>query len=364
MNIKLNSRVCRKSSVFLAFWSAPKKATLPRKPTVYESQINILEGMSAAILSAAAAPNTWYSRLRRRNHLRGRFARAAEASFSQDNMPPLFDAGVPLEKLPWGSEGSRAVASRTFTYNDGNVALEAYMAWDAEAAAGRPSGGLSGVLVAHTAIGPQEVFIHSCCDALARMGYAALALDLFGTKECIFDKQTRDRILGPLREDRAKYAARVQASYEALCAQPEVDESAGVVGIGFCLGGQAVLDLARAKTASGLRGVVSFHGSLDNPSTLPSPQSSSSSTASVLILHGDDDPFNPPEKLQECARGLKAAGIEYEVHVYGGAKHAFTRPEKTKPEDVESGFGYHPHAAARSWAAARTFMAEVLDGGA
>jgi dienelactone hydrolase len=273
---------------------------------------------------------------------------------------PLFDAGVPLQDLPWGVEGSRrAVASRQFTYHDGDVALEAFFAWDAEAAAGHHSGGLPGVLVAHTAIGPQEVFIHSCCDALARAGYAAFALDLFGTGECVFDKQVRDGILGPLREDRSKYAARVQAGYDAMCAQPEVDESRGVGAIGFCLGGQAVLDLARAKTAPGLKGVVSFHGSLDNPSTLPSPPSSSSS-ASVLILHGDDDPFNPPERMAECTRGLTERGIEYEIHTFGGAKHAFTRPEKTKLEDYASGFGYQPRAAARSWAAARNFLAEVL----
>jgi dienelactone hydrolase len=215
-----------------------------------------------------------------------------------------------------------------------------------------------------TAIGPQEVFIHSCCDALARAGYAAFALDLFGAGECVFDKQVRDGILVPLRENRTEYAARVQAGNDAMSAQPEVEETRGVGGIGFCLGGQAMLDLARAQTASGLRGVVSFHGSLDHPSTLnsppPSSSSSSSSSASVLLLHGDDDPFNPPENLDECTRGLQAAGIEYEVHVYGGAKHAFTRPEKIKPEDIFSGFGYQPRAAARSWAAARNFLAEVL----
>ena len=272
-------------------------------------------------------------------------------------MAPLFDAGVPLEALPWGVEGVRPVAQRTSVYYHGDVALEGYMAWDAKALG---DCGLPGVLVAHTAIGPQEVFIHSCCDALARAGYFAMALDLFGTGECVFDKRVRDSILTPLRENRDEYAARVQASYDALCAQPEVDEKRGVNGIGFCLGGQAVLDLARAKTASHLRGVVSFHGSLDHPSTLTSP-SSPSSSASVLILHGDDDPFNPPEKVEECLSGLRGAGIQYEMTVYGGAKHAFTRPEKIKPEDLSMGFGYQARAAARSWDAARKFMSEVLE---
>ena len=151
--------------------------------------------------------------------------------------PPLFDPGVPVEQLPWGVEGSRPVASRTCTYHHGDVALEGYMAWDADALSGGGGGGggggLPGILVAHTAIGPQEVFVHSCCDALARAGYFAFALDLFGTGECVFDKQIRDGILVPLRENRDEYAARVHASYEALCAQPEVDEkNRGVAAIG------------------------------------------------------------------------------------------------------------------------------------
>ena len=150
-------------------------------------------------------------------------------------MPPrLFDAGVLVEQLPWGVEGSRPVASRTCTYHHGDVALEGYMAWDADAlSSGGGGGGLPGILVAHTAIGPQEVFVHSCCDALARAGYFAFALDLFGTGECVFDKQIRDGILVPLRENRDEYAARVHAGYEAMCAQPEVDEkNRGVAAIG------------------------------------------------------------------------------------------------------------------------------------
>ena len=85
-------------------------------------------------------------------------------------MPPLFDAGVPLEALPWGVEGDAPVSSRSFNYKaeDGETDLEAYFAWDPSLLEGGDEG-LPGVLVAHTAIGPQEVFVHTCCDALARI---------------------------------------------------------------------------------------------------------------------------------------------------------------------------------------------------
>ena len=31
--------------------------------------------------------------------------------------------------------------------------------------------------------------------------------------------------------------------------------------------------------------------------------------------------------------------MDYQVHVYSQSLHAFTRPEKTREEDVKSGFG-------------------------
>lgn len=286
----------------------------------------------------------------RRSHARRRVQVVRASSSGM-----LFDAGVPLEALPWGEEGTQPVASRTFAYRDGDVELEAYLAWDADA---RRNGKLlPGVLVAHTAIGPQEVFIHSCCDALARLGYCAMALDLFGAGACVFDRETRDEILGPLREDREKYADRVLASYDALASQPEVDEEAGVTAMGFCLGGQAVLDLARAKRARRLRGVVSFHGSLDRPTTLVSPPTSDANpAAAALLLHGTADPFNPPERVEECLDGLRDSGIAHELVAFEGVAHGFTRPEKIKPEDTAAGFEYDEEAATRSWALAKEFL--------
>ena len=170
-------------------------------------------------------------------------------------MPPLFDAGVPLEALPWGVEGDAPISSRRFRYKaeDGETDLEAYFAWDPARLEGG-GGGLPGVLVAHTAIGPQEVFVHTCCDALARLGFAAFALDAFGARKCVFDKAERDALFGALRVDRTRHARRILKAYEALIEQPEVSSTGSIFGIGFCLGGMAVLDLARFRSSPQLRG--------------------------------------------------------------------------------------------------------------
>ena len=289
---------------------------------------------------------------------RWRVGRGVRILASHRDMPPLFDAGVPLEALPWGVEGDAPVSSRSFSYKaeDGETDLEAYFAWDPSLLEGGDEG-LPGVLVAHTAIGPQEVFVHTCCDALARMGFAAFALDAFGAGTCVFDKAERDALFGALRADRSKHTRRILKAYEAMLEQPEVSSTASMYGIGFCLGGMAVLDLARFRSAPRLRGVVSFHGSLDRPQIAdPEGSGAEKGSTSCLLLHGAADPFSSPENVAACLSGLKDLGLPVRLAEFENVKHGFTRPEKTTPEDSDAGFAYDADAAAKSWAMTKTFL--------
>lgn len=316
------------------------------KPKIGKSKSHSMAARSS-VSYACARP----FRVRRRRSI------TLSASVPHD-MPPLFDAGVPLESLPWGKDGvGKDVKSRRFQYKaeDGTTDLDGYFAWDPDVLP-NSSQGLPGVLVAHTAIGPQEVFIHSCVDALARLGFAAFALDVFGSidKKCVFDQAQRDALFGPLRLDRTKHARRVEAAYKILVEQPEVGITSDVFGIGFCLGGMAVLDLARLQSAKRLAGIVSFHGSLDTP-RIDSDETNDMKTA-CLLFHGTGDPFNPPEQVSACLAGLDESELPYKIIEFQNVKHGFTRPEKTTPEDYKAGFGYDQEAAAKSWAMTKTFL--------
>ena len=155
----------------------------------------------------------------------------------------------------------------------------------------------------------------------------------------------------------ATYAANTLYASTLADAQAEVDASLGVCAVGFCLGGQAVLDLARAKSARQLRGVVSVHGSLDHPPSLASPSTSEDHpAATALLLHGTEDPFNPPERVRACVEGLRDAGVEHRLVEFEGAMHGFTRPEKVTPSDRDAGFGYDDAAARRSWEMIEAFL--------
>ena len=108
------------------------------------------------------------------------------------------------------------------------------------------------------------------------------------------------------------------------------------------------------RTGGGdIRAVVSFHGGLagndvDNPDSI---------SASVLVLHGEDDPLVPPEQVAEFKAEMNTKQADWQLHAYSGTVHAFTRPEANDP-----GFGavYNADADRRSWQAMLNFFEEVL----
>jgi dienelactone hydrolase len=49
-----------------------------------------------------------------------------------------------------------------------------------------------------------------------------------------------------------------------------------------------------------------------------------------------------------------------DVFEFEGARHAFTRPEKVTPKDIEAGFGYDENAARTSWSACASMLDDAF----
>ena len=64
----------------------------------------------------------------------------------------------------------------------------------------------------------------------------------------------------------------------------------------------------------------------------------------------------PVDAVNALEAELTAAGADWQIHVYGGAMHAFTNP---RANDPEFGTVYNETADRRSWAAMTAFLAEV-----
>lgn len=232
-----------------------------------------------------------------------------------------------------------------FPYPAGDIDAVGYLA--------RPDGPgpHPGVLVVHEGPGLDE-HARLRTRMLAGLGYVALAADMHGGGHVAGSHEEVMALVGALRDRRDLLRARARAGVEALRGIDGVDPDR-IAAIGYCFGGMTVLELAR--DGAPLAGVVSFHGLLD--AAAPAPPGAI--RAGILVCTGADDHLVPPGQVAAFEREMKAAGADWQVITYGGARHAFTNAVEAE-RLAALGFGYHEQADRRSWAAMRDFLEEML----
>lgn len=230
-------------------------------------------------------------------------------------------------------------------YKDQDTVFEAYAAYRADL-----TGLVPCVLIMHDWSGLNQ-HTRGAADKLARLGYVGLALDVYG--KGVRGSLTGDNfaLMDPLMADRALLRWRLLAGLNAAQNHPRVDHHRVAV-IGYCFGGLCALDLARSVPI-GLKAAVSFHALLKPPNI----GEQSPIQASILILHGWDDPVAPPPDVLAVAEELTAAQADWQVHAYGHAKHAFTFQGANMPE---RGIVYNAAADRRSWASMKAFLSETF----
>ncbi|MDF2604567.1 dienelactone hydrolase family protein [Sphingomonas sp.] len=239
-----------------------------------------------------------------------------------------------------------AIVRQTLVYDGPGGPFEGVITWEDEVETQRP-----GVLVCPNILGQKEADNQKAED-LAKLGYVALACDVFGQGR----RKTREssnvsEYMDELDADRGLLRDRLAASLTALRGFASVDP-ARVAAIGFCFGGKCVLDMARAGLP--ILGGVSFHGVYDRPDYA----NVDPITAKLLICHGWEDPLCPPDTMVALGQELTAGKADWQIHAYGHAGHAFT--DTSVPAGRTPGFGYDENADRRSWKAMSDFLAELF----
>lgn len=235
--------------------------------------------------------------------------------------------------------------TETITYHQGDTALKGYLVYDPAVTGPRP-----GVLVVHEWWGLND-YARSRADQLARLGYVALAVDMYGNGATAGTPQEAGAMMTPLKNNRPLMRERINAALATLKAQPQTDPKR-VAAIGYCFGGTTVLELARSGAE--LAGVVSFHGGLDTPT----PADAKNIRCKVLAAHGADDPYVPTAQVQAFQDEMRNAGVDWELNYYGDSVHGFTNPQNGA--DKAKGVAYNEKADQRSWVAMKTFFAEIF----
>jgi dienelactone hydrolase len=244
------------------------------------------------------------------------------------------------------SETQAKLVEKTVIYTQDGVTLEGFHVYDDATQGKRP-----GVLVAHQWTGLSE-HEKSHSRKLAEAGYNVLAADIYGQG---IRPQVPDagKEAGKYKADRPLLRARLTAGLDALKADSHTDPTR-LAAIGYCFGGTAVLELARAGTP--LAGVVSFHGGLDSQAGMTAQ--AGKIPAKILVLHGAADPYVPAAQVADFQKEMTTAKADWQMISYGGAVHSFTHPEAGT--DPTQGAAYDAPAARRSWAAMLGFFDEIF----
>ncbi|WP_062388048.1 dienelactone hydrolase family protein [Demequina iriomotensis] len=191
-------------------------------------------------------------------------------------------------------------------------------------------------------------------DRLAGLGVAVLAADVWGDRLTPASEEEIGPLIGGMVADRSRWHGRVTAAHAAAIAQPEVDPTR-VIAMGYCFGGSSALE--HLRTGGGVRAAIAIHPGLDL--LVPGWQSAHFGSR-VLLCIGAEDPMADAEMRARLEEQMTDAGIDWELDLYSGTRHAFTSPQAAH-SPMPHVVAYHPRNAARAWAATTRFLTELID---
>jgi len=210
------------------------------------------------------------------------------------------------------------------------------------------SGSGPGIVVIQEIFGVND-YIKGACERLAKLGYVAMAPDLYwrlGPGIAIDEKEPGglQRAFGQVGQlDFVKAGEDATAALEHLGGLPEV--ASGKAGIlGFCLGGGVSYMVAALSDPVTC---VSYYGS-----AVPDALGLAEKVRCPILFHfGGSDDYIPAEK-QEAVRKAFEHHQGAEFHVHEGAGHAF--------DNYNAAMMHHERAAREAWAQTADFLQRTL----
>ena len=235
--------------------------------------------------------------------------------------------------------------TESISYEVAGTTYVGYLAVDPSNSERRP-----GVLICHegNGLGPQ---VKDRAHRLAELGYVAFAVDYIGGGEVLTDMAAMMAKLGGLRGAPDHVRALGRAGLDVLLARPEVDP-ARVAATGYCFGGTFALELARSGAP--LACVCGFHCGLETQR----PDDARNIKGKILVCIGADDPIVPPAQRLAFEVEMRAANVDWRLHLHGGAVHGFANPLAGRMNNPA--VQYHEPTHRRSWRAMLDLFDEVF----
>jgi dienelactone hydrolase len=233
-------------------------------------------------------------------------------------------------------------------YQVGDKSHQAYLAYDESINAPAP-----GVIIVHEWWGVNN-YIIARTHQIAELGYVALAIDMYGDGSIAANTDEAGSLMTAVLDNMDKGTAALRAAYQLLLDQALVDQEK-TAAIGYCFGGAMVLHMARIGLP--LSAVASFHGALGSFHTAEP----GSIQPRILVCHGEVDSMVTMDDLNGFKAEMGAAGADYEVNLYAGAKHGFSSREADENASKYGiDVGYNAEADQASWQAMQSLFNKVF----
>jgi dienelactone hydrolase len=229
------------------------------------------------------------------------------------------------------------MALERIAYADGETALTGWLA--------RPAGPVRAAVAVYPTFMNTTPGVEAKALALAEAGCLAFIADFYGPDAPV-DAQSAFAAMERLRADPLAMRRRLRASLATLAdLAPDVPQ----IAIGFCLGGMAVLELARDGADLAL--VASFHGLLATPLPASAPI-----IPRILVCHGDADSLVPRAHVNAFWAEMDGVAADWQFMSFAQVEHGFTNP--LTPARTPNP-AYHPLADRQSWAALMGLIDDV-----
>jgi dienelactone hydrolase len=233
------------------------------------------------------------------------------------------------------------------SYKIDSLTMDGYIVYDENMEGKRPA-----VLVVHEWWGLND-YVKKRARELAALGYIAMAVDMYGNGRRADNPTDAGNLATPFYQNPAMAKAHFDAALNKLKEYAQVD-TANMAGIGYCFGGGMLLNIARM--GEGLKGIVSFHGSL-----LGTPAHKNLLRSKILVCHGEDDKFVPATEVAAFKKQMDSIAAVYTFKSYPGATHAFTNPDATAMGlKFSIPIAYNAAADTASWNEMKLFFTDLF----
>ena len=244
------------------------------------------------------------------------------------------------------NKDSMKIHEEAITYSLNGKTYNGYYTYNENAAGIRPA-----IIVVPEWWGLND-YARSRAKQLAELGYAAMAIDVYGDGKQGNNPGEAQALATPFYKDPTITKTFIDAAIAKIKTMPNVD-TANIGAIGYCFGGFVVLNAA--KLGANLKGVVSFHGGLEGV-----PANKQLIKAKILVCHGAADNFENPH-VASFKKDMDDAGIDYEFKEYANATHAFSNPNATEAgKKFDMPIAYNAAADSASWSDMKVFFKNVF----